>query len=114
MLQLLRIQEWQTTIMKLAEALVEFVQGEFRQLADPEKAGPMAKYMKTGMPFYGIQKPERLIIYKLIKKRFPPESIKQYEECTRALWALPHREEKYTAVEYASMFRSFVTYESLL
>src|SRR5262245_28795900 len=99
--------------MKNSRALVEFVQAEFRTLDDPEKAGTMAQYMRTTMPFYGIQKPERLPIYRLLKKNFAPESPRHYEQNVLALWNLPHREEKYTAVEYAAMFRNFITYDTL-
>src|SRR5271170_5771190 len=99
--------------MKTSQTLVDFVQSEFRRLADADKAGPMAQYMRTTMPFYGIQKPERLPVYRQLKKKFPPETLKQYEQNILALWKLSHREEKYTAVEYAAMFRDFVNYSSL-
>jgi 3-methyladenine DNA glycosylase AlkD len=93
--------------------LVQFVQSRFRPLADPKKAGEMAAYLKTEMPFYGVQKPDRAPVYREMKKRFAPTSRRQYEACVRALWRLAHREEKYAALEYASQATRFITSESL-
>jgi 3-methyladenine DNA glycosylase AlkD len=99
--------------MKAAEVLVDFVHREFQLLACPEKAEPMAKYMKTDMPFYGIQKPERLAVYRQFKKRFRPESASQYKQSVLALWKLPHREEKYAAIAFATAFKEFTNHQSL-
>lgn len=81
--------------------------------ADPEKAGPMAAYMKTDMPFHGVQKADRARITRDIVREFPPESIDEYGDAVRALWILPHREEKYVAIAYARGFSQFVISESL-
>lgn len=88
--------------------LVTFLRESFEGLADADKAGPMAAYMKTTMPFYGIQKPQRIPVYKEMKKRFSPASREQYVKAVRALWSLPHREEKYAAIEYAKQHTKFV------
>ncbi len=96
-----------------SEELVAFVQGEFRRLADPAKAGPMAAYMKTAMPFYGIQKNDRVPVYREIKKRFAPSNRSGYERGILALWSLPHREEKYAAIEYAMMWPRLIGSKSL-
>ena len=78
------------TVSKIA-ALVEMVQRELRALADPEKADPMAAYLKTDMPFYGVQKPLRLPLYRDIKQRFELSSRREYEASVLALWSLDHR-----------------------
>lgn len=88
--------------------LTAFVQNQFEQLGDDEKSGPMAAYMKTEMPFYGIQKPDRVPVYREMKRRFPAETQKQYEDGVKALWKLPHREEKYAALEFAQQNKKFV------
>lgn len=93
--------------------VVNFVQSSFEELADPVKAGPMAKYMKTEMPFYGIQKTERIPVNRELRKQFRPKNRRQYHSIVRALWKLPHREEKYTAIEYARQSEELVTFESL-
>jgi 3-methyladenine DNA glycosylase AlkD len=93
--------------------LTKFVQSNFKKLADPVKAKPMAQYMKTDMPFYGIQKPDRLPVYKEMAKRFIPHTHLEYKKAVLALWQLPYREEKYAALEYACKFKSFIDSQSL-
>jgi 3-methyladenine DNA glycosylase AlkD len=96
-----------------AEALAAFVRESFEALANPEQAAPMAAYMKTDQPFYGIKKPSRVPVYRAMKRRSPPADQATYEACVRALWALPHRECQYTAIEYAMQHRGFIRRESL-
>ena len=43
--------------------LCAFVSGQLSSHADPAKAGPMAAYMKTHMPFYGVAAPERVLTF---------------------------------------------------
>jgi 3-methyladenine DNA glycosylase AlkD len=93
--------------------LVRFVQNGLKEASDPEKAGPMAAYLKTDMPFYGVQKGERVPIYREMKLRFAPETQGGYEKNILALWKLPHREEKYAAIEYACQTGQFITPGSL-
>jgi 3-methyladenine DNA glycosylase AlkD len=95
------------------DLLVAFVSAQFRARANPENAGSMAAYMKTAMPFYGIKKPDRVPVYREMKKRFVPSSRREYEAGVRALWRLPHREEKYAAIEFARQSEAFITAESL-
>ncbi len=95
------------------ENLIKFVQSGYKKLANKQKSIEMAAYMKTAMPFYGVQKPDRVPIYKAIKKDFAAQNIDEYKNHVRALWALPHREEKYTALEYALQNKRFITTESL-
>ncbi len=92
--------------------LIQFVQTRFEALADPEKAIPMAKYMKTEMPFYGIQKTERNLVNRELKKQYRPKDRRQYNTIIKALWKLPHREEKYTAIQYAKQTDEFISSES--
>lgn len=93
--------------------LVAFVQERLKLVSDPEKAVPMAEYMKTNMPFYGVQKTGRVPVYREMRTRFRPRSVDEYQSGIRALWGCPNREEKYTAIEYAIQNVSFITMESL-
>jgi len=95
------------------QELVQFVQTQLKALEDPEKAQKMAAYMKTDMPFYGVQKPQRAEIYKQIKKQFPLTQREAYEEAILALWHLPHREEKYTALYILGKYKRMVSLDSL-
>ncbi len=77
--------------------------------ADPSKREGMQAYMKTDMPFYGVQKPARTEILRDMVLRFPPSDRVEYEELVHGLWDLPHREEKYLALGVARHFEGFVT-----
>ncbi|MCP4868701.1 MAG: DNA alkylation repair protein [Proteobacteria bacterium] len=96
-----------------AQGLAAFVRTSFEALANPEHAAPMAAYMKTEQPFYRIKKPLRVPVYRAMKREHPPADQAAYEAGVRALWALPHRECQYTAIEYATQHRRFITSASL-
>ena len=93
--------------------LTAFVSTELAKVADPDKAGPMAAYLKTDMPFYGVQKAGRVPIIRAFKKQFRPADRGEYEANVRAIWALPHREEKYLAIAYAKAFPAYLNPESM-
>jgi len=90
------------------QALIEVVRSELAAAANPAKAGPMAAYMKTDMPFYGVQKAGRTPIMGRLKREFFPQDRDEYDEAVLALWHLPHREEKYLAIGYARSFDGFI------
>jgi 3-methyladenine DNA glycosylase AlkD len=94
-------------------ALVKFVRQRLEAVADPAKAVQMAAYMKTDMPFYGVQKPFRKPFYREMRKRYPASSHREYVDNVRRLWRLEHREEKYTAIEYALQNTQFIKPRSL-
>jgi 3-methyladenine DNA glycosylase AlkD len=93
--------------------LVSFARRRLAAAADPAKAAPMAAYLKTSDPFYGVQKPARDRILRELKRRFPIDSAAQYERAVVELWALPHREEKYLAVATALAYPRFIVFERL-
>ena len=70
----------------------------------------MAAYMKTDMPFYGVQKPGRKAILSEMLKRFPVTSRREYTAGVLELWLQEHREEKYLAVALA---RTYPEYHSV-
>lgn len=90
-----------------------YVSGELSRRANPEKAEGMQAYMKTEMPFYGVQKPGRSPIVKHLVEKFPPRDRDEYEHLVLALWALPHREEKYIAQGVAVAHSEYIVPESL-
>lgn len=94
-------------------APIVFVQTELMALADPAKAVDMQAYMKTDMPFYGVQKPARTPILRQLVHDFPPSDHDGYQALVLGLWNLPHREEKYLALGVAQHFRNFVDTVSL-
>jgi 3-methyladenine DNA glycosylase AlkD len=96
-----------------ADALTALVAERLAQVADPVKAGSMAAYMKTDMPFYGVQKAGRVPILRAAVERFPPSNREDYRTAVLALWEQPHREENYLAIGYARSFPRFVTLSSI-
>jgi 3-methyladenine DNA glycosylase AlkD len=92
---------------------IEYVQRELASRADPEKAARMQAYMKTDMPFYGVQKPARTQILRRIKLQFAPQTLDEYLDLATALWELAHREEKYLAQAVASSFGEFIVPDSM-
>lgn len=89
-------------------AVVRFVQAELRVRRNPEKAAGMQGYMKTEMPFYGVQKPARQDIVRAMKKKFAIQSRAEHKQVVLALWKLPHREEKYIALATIRAWPEFI------
>jgi len=98
---------------KLGMELAAQVASALERLRDPGKAAEMAAYMKTDMPFYGVQKPDRIPILREIKKSFKPADKNEYADAVLALWGQPHREEKYLAINYAACFPQFIVSDSM-
>ncbi len=98
---------------RLVSAARRFASGALAAVADPSKAEGMQAYMKTDMPFYGVQKPARVGILRDLVSGFTPADRTEYEQLVDGLWELPHREEKYLALGVARHFRKYVTPESL-
>ena len=94
-------------------ACIDYVQGALKEAANPEKAVGMQAYMKTDMPFYGVQKPGRTPILRKVLTDFAPSTRLEYEELVLALWGLPHREEKYIALGVAVKAKAFLVPKSL-
>jgi 3-methyladenine DNA glycosylase AlkD len=92
---------------------IAYVQSALEAQANPEKAAGMQAYMKTEMPFYGVQKPARAQILRDVKQQWAPGTRSEYEELVTALWELDHREEKYLAQAVAVAFRRYIVTESL-
>lgn len=93
--------------------MIRYVTETLAAAADPERAVRMQAYMRTEMPFYGVQKPGRVPILRHVLTNFPPEDRARYEDMVLALWSLPHREEKYLALGLAAGHRRYVVPESL-
>ncbi|MDJ0663521.1 MAG: DNA alkylation repair protein [Acidimicrobiia bacterium] len=95
------------------DELIALVATELAARADPEKASGMAAYLKTEMPFYGVQKKGRTEVIRKVRAEFPISSNNDYRKAVLALWAQPHREEKYLAIGIAKDSTEFVTAENV-
>jgi len=97
-----------TTKSRIAAEAQKFLLAEYAPLADEEKAIEMAAYMKTDMPFWGIQKPDREPIYRELAKKFAPANYDEYSQVILKLWSGKHREDKYAALDYAVRCKKFI------
>jgi 3-methyladenine DNA glycosylase AlkD len=77
--------------------MVERVQALLEPLRDPERAAPMAAYMKGHFAFLGVPMPARVAALKSLWKAWQPTSS-ELMTLVRALWALPEREYQYAAL----------------
>ena len=103
-----------TTSSELDERpLLRFVRTRLLAAGDARRAQAMAAYMKTNMPFYGVQKPGRVTIERALAERFPVTSRASYHAAVAALWREPHREAKYLAIAVARRHASYVTIGSV-
>ena len=93
--------------------VAEVVGTRLAAAADPAKAGPMQAYMKTDMPFHGVQQPGRAPIARELRRDHAPATAAEYRSQVESVWALPHREEKYLAIGIAVDHPRFVTLEHL-
>ncbi|MGI9304408.1 MAG: DNA alkylation repair protein [Gammaproteobacteria bacterium] len=93
----------------IADDIAAFVAAELESRADPMKATPMAAYMKTTMPFYGVQAAAQKEIARAAAKRFDLTSQRDYERTINELWSRPHREERYLAIRIARLYPELVT-----
>lgn len=92
----------------LARQIADVASRELTLRSDPDKAGPMAAYMKTDMPFYGVQKAGRVEVMRALADRFAIEDAADYRAAVEALWKRPHREEKYIAIAVARRWRAHI------
>ncbi len=90
-----------------------FASSELAALGDTTKAAGMQAYMKTDMPFYGVQSPQLKQVLRRLTERFPLQTREEYEQLVLALWVLPQREEKYLAQRIASKHKIFIVPDSM-
>lgn len=93
--------------------LAALADARLRAAGDPKKAAPMAAYMKTSDPFFGVPRPARVAIEKEIAERFRPENRRDFERAILALWKGKERERRYLALAYASRFEKLATFDTL-
>ena len=70
----------------------------FGDAADPDRAAPMAKYMKNHFAFFGLPSPVRRAIQREVLGRWAPDDTELVEFVDSA-WAAPEREFQYAACD---------------
>ncbi|WP_222850980.1 DNA alkylation repair protein [Phytoactinopolyspora mesophila] len=82
--------------------LVADIRAALRAAADPIKAGPMQAYMKSEMPFLGVQKPTRARALRPALQANLLGCRTDWEAAIRELWDdAAYREERYAATDVA-------------
>ncbi|WP_020575742.1 DNA alkylation repair protein [Actinopolymorpha alba] len=81
------------------QSLIDDVRRELGEAANPEKAEPMRAYMKSAMPFHGVQSPG---VARICRQVFAAHSLADravWDATVRALWdGAAYREERYAAI----------------
>ena len=99
----------------MTDELTDAVRRALADHADPVKAEGMRAYMKSEMPYRGVQKPVRRRILHDLLQRYPIREKTEWREAVLDLWRnASYREERYAALDLAgarlySAFRAFDT-----
>jgi 3-methyladenine DNA glycosylase AlkD len=88
------------TKMDIVASFVGAARSGLAELADPLKAPEMQAYMKSEMPFRGVQKPARRILNRRLFAEYPLTDRESFAKAVRTLWAeAEFREERYLALD---------------
>ena len=96
--------------------MISAIRNGLAELADPAKAPDMQAYMKSSMPFYGVQKPARVKLARAVFDAHPLDGFDAWERTIQALWRdATRREERYMALALLQdrRYRAYRTMEAL-
>lgn len=86
--------------MDEGDGLAHAVRAGLAGLADPAKAAPMRRYMKSEMPFRGVPKPARRLLTRKLFTEHPLPDRESFVSATLRLWReAEFREERYVAID---------------
>src|SRR5262245_42808551 len=81
--------------------------------AAPAKTAPMQAYLKSSMPFLGIQTPKLRTTCCTVFARFPLQSPAVWQAVLEVLWRnAQYREERYAAIELAG-YKAYRRFETM-
>jgi 3-methyladenine DNA glycosylase AlkD len=87
-------------------SLIRALKKSLRAAADPAKAPAMQAYMKSSMPYLGVQAPQLRLALRAVFAVHPLESFEQWSDAVIELWReARYREERYAAIELAGYAR---------
>jgi 3-methyladenine DNA glycosylase AlkD len=79
--------------------VIEAIRDGLAGLANPAKAPDMQAYMKSAMPFYGVQKPARAQLARAVFDAHPLDDFDAWQRTIQTMWRdATHREERYLAL----------------
>ena len=96
--------------------LIGTLKKSLRAAADPAKAPAMQAYMKSSMPYLGVQAPELHQAVRAVFRARPLESFDEWRDAILELWrGARYREERYAAIELAgyTRYRAFRSIDAL-
>ena len=96
--------------------LVRAARKALREVADPAKAPIMQAYMKSAMPYLGIQATPLRKVARAVFSAHKIESFPEWRDAVLELWrGARYREERYIAIELAGYpsYRKFRTLDAL-
>jgi 3-methyladenine DNA glycosylase AlkD len=89
-----------TAASRADKIIVSDVRAALASAADPDKAIGMQAYMKSALPFRGVQKPERVRVLREVFASHPLPSEAVWSATVRELWhGAQFREERYAAID---------------
>jgi 3-methyladenine DNA glycosylase AlkD len=82
--------------------MIDAIRSALAGRADPAKAPDMQRYMKSEMPFLGVQKPARTEIARAVFAAHPLDGFEPWRDTVQTLWReATYREERYLALALA-------------
>ncbi len=96
--------------------LPSILRAELFRAQNPKKAAAMQAYMKSEMPYFGIQTPELRAICERLFKAHPIETAGAWRSTCLQIWReAQFREERYAAIDLTgvTLYRSFQTLETM-
>ena len=99
-----------------ASPLSSAVRRALSAAADPDKAEGMRAYMKSEMPYLGVQTPKRVAALRDVFRAHPLEGFTQWRDAALELWRrAQYREERYAAIDLvqARAYRKLRTLRAL-
>ena len=99
--------------MSKTKLLIE-LRKEFSKQRNPEIAKEQQRYMKSKMPFYGLQAPQLKKIYSPLFKKYTPTSNRNYRATLLHIFKnTKHREEWYVGLAFANHYEDYVIEENV-
>jgi 3-methyladenine DNA glycosylase AlkD len=97
--------------MATNSALVLAIRTGLAELANPDKAPDMQAYMKSEMPFRGVQKPARTALAARLFAKYPLPDLDSWTATVLELWrGATYREERYLALDLTA-HRAYLRYQ---
>lgn len=92
---------------------LQALQSAFEAHANPAEAAPMKKYMRGQFAYLGIKTPLRKSLLKAFYAAHGPPPLDDLHEIIRQLWAMPYREYQYTALEFLTKRKRYLTPDAI-